>query len=315
VPAERAPNTLYTGSTARPGGAPALPNPRVSLIYRIYLPADGATGNVVLPRAVAVTAVGEEPLVLGPCQALSPSGVAIVNDTIREANFPAPGVAPFPFSAPAPEFRRFYGLPDTARILLGNALGQEIPPNPATAGDGGGFLSNRDNAYATALFSRDKGSLYIVRAKAPGYPGDTRLPVAQNGQNPQLRYWSFCTNELASQRYVACLHDSAVTLDHEGYFTLVVSDPAERPANALPENGIHWLPWGGAFYDSVAIYRHMLPDAGFEAAIQNIPYGTAAAEIMHEYYPRAYYCDRAVIEAAGASADAVFRACGAASGG
>ncbi|MBI2383518.1 MAG: hypothetical protein HYV18_05560 [Gammaproteobacteria bacterium] len=305
VPEQRAPNTLYAGSTTLPGGN-AGPNPRVSIIYRTYVPVGDAAGSVALPRIVAETASGDQTLVgLSPCTVFSPPANAVLNDTIREASFPAPAAAPFPFTTRAPKFRRFYGLPETARVLLSIALGQEVPPNQATAGDGGGFLSNRDNAYMNTMFSRDKASLYVVRAKAPTYLGDPRLA----GAAPQLRYWSFCTNEFFSQRYVECLRDSKVALDAEGYFTFVVSDPDDRPANATPENGFNWLPWGGAYYDSVAIYRHMLPDAAFAEAVQNVPYGADAAEVMREYFPRTAYCDRATVEAAGTSPRAAFDAC------
>jgi hypothetical protein len=245
---------------------------------------------------------------MAPCQPLPPEGMPdILNTAIRESSLPPEaGFLPFPLSPDEPRIVRFYGLPETARLLLSNAIGQEIPPNPVTEGDGGGFLSNVDNAYVTTLASRDKGSMYVVRARAPSY---AQPPAEAPLGSAQLRYWSLCTNEFFTQRFVSCLHDALVPRDASGYFTLVVSDPDQRPVNANEQNGIAWLPWGAVYYDSVLIYRHMLPNPAFAEAIQNIPYGTPPEDVMGGYYPRAAYCDRATVEAAGNDPAAIFAAC------
>ena len=303
-PETPAPNTLYSGSIALPGGQSLPLNPLIQVIYRIYLPEGDGSGGVPLPKLTLETSDGMPLLALALCEPLPPDSLpGLLNDAIREASFP--------FGAPAgadepPRVNRFYNLPESGRTLLSSLLGIEIPPNALTESGGGGFLSNVDNAYVSALFRRERGSLYVVRAKAPraaNHPDE-----APNGA-AQLRYWSLCTNEILTQRFVDCLSDAELPLDAQGYFTLVVSDPAERPANAIPGNGIAWLPWGGVYPDSLLIYRHMLPDPDFAEAIQNIPYGTPPEEVMGEYFPRLAYCDRATIEAAGASGAAVLAAC------
>ncbi|MGH8454011.1 MAG: hypothetical protein ACRESW_05610 [Nevskiales bacterium] len=304
-------NTLYSGSIALPGGQSLPFNPTITLIYRIYLPELDGSGGVPLPTLTLETADGSQVPVrfhMSPCQPLPPDGApGILNQAIRESSLPSQaGFLPFPLAAAEPRAVRFYGLPETARVLLSNALGQEVPPNPLTAGDGGGFLSNVDNAYVTFMASRDKGSLYVVRAKAPSY---ARVPTDAPNGPAQLRYWSLCTNEFVTQRFAACTHDAQVPVDAQGYFTLVVSDPEQMPVNALPDNGVLWLPWGAAYYDSVFIYRHMLPSPHFAEAVQNIPYGTPPEVVMGEYYPRAAYCDRATIEAAGSNPAAIFTVC------
>jgi hypothetical protein len=307
------PNTLYSGSIAAPGGQSLPLNPTLTLIYRIYLAEGDASGGVPLPVLTFESADGSQAPVtlhMAPCQPLPPDGAPdILNTVIRDSSLPPEaGFLPFRLAAEQPRAVRFYGLPETARVLLSNALGQEVPPNPLTAGDGGGgFLSNVDNAYVTFMASRDKGALYVVRAKAPTY---AHAPTDAPNGPAQLRYWSLCTNEFATQRFTACAHDAQVPLDAQGYFTLVVSDPAQMPANARPENGLLWLPWGAAYYDSVFIYRHMLPNPAFAEAVQNIPYGTPPEDVMGEYYPRVVYCDRATVEAAGDNPAAIFAACG-----
>lgn len=312
APDVRADNTVYSGSIALPGGQVLPANPTITVIYRIYLPEVDGSGGVMLPKLVLETADGAQAPVsfsMSQCQPLPPEGApGLLNDAIREASLPPEaGVVPFPIARDPPRVIRFYGLPETSRVLLSNAAGREIPIEQLTAGDtGGGFLSNRDNAYVTTMASRDKGSLYIVRAKAPRA---ALLPAEAPLGSAQLRYWSLCTNEFFTQRFAGCLHDTQVPLDRNGYFTVVVSDPDQRPLNAVESNGIAWLPWGAPYYDSVFIYRHMLPSPHFVEAVQNIPYGTPPQDVMAEYFPAVTYCDRATVEAAGEDAASVFSAC------
>ncbi len=303
-------NTLYAHVARAPGGI-ELPNPLITLIYRVYLPEIDGSGGVPLPRLTLETADGANtPLGLAMCDPLPPDGLpAVINQAIRDASGPdAIGLLPVPIAPSEPRVTRFYGLPETLRLLASNAVGFDLPLQSFTAADtGGGFLSNTDNAYVTTMASRDKGALYIVRARAPRW---ARAPVEAPLGDAQLRYWSICTNEFVTQRFVACLADHAVALDDAGYFTVVVSDPDDRPVNAVAENAMHWLPWGGAYADSVFIYRHMLPSPHFAEAIQNIAYGTPVEDVMGEYAPRAVYCERALIEAAATAAQA-FSACAA----
>lgn len=85
-----------------------------------------------------------------------------------------------------------------------------------------------------------------------------------------------------------------MAVDPGGTFTLVVSDPDDRPANAR-----NWLPWGGPYCDGNVICRHMLPSAGFARAIQRVPYRTHPRAVMGAYRPESTYCDRAIFEAGG----------------
>ncbi len=311
-PEARESNTLYSGSIALPGGRSLPANPTITLIYRIYLADNDKNGGVPLPTLTLESADGKQvPLrfAMSPCQPLPPDGIpGILNEAVREASLPPQaGFLPFPFAREQPSVVRFYGLPETARVLLSNALGREVPPNQATEGDGGGFLSNVDNAYLTTMASRDKGEIYLMRARAPSFAG---VPADAPLGQAQLRYWSVCTNEFFTQRFVGCLYDEQLPLDRQGYFTIVVSDPDQRPLNAIAANGIAWLPWGATYYDSVMIYRHMLPSPHFAEAIQNVPYGTPVNEVMGEYGPRLAYCDRSTVEAAGNDPVTIFSACG-----
>ena len=307
VPQQRSANTFYAGSINVVGQA-ALPNPAWVLIYRVYLPEGSRSGGVALPSLHLEAGGADTPIAFEACNPLPPEGVpSLLNTAIREASDPGLLGLPFPLSPEAPQMIRFYGLPETLRVLLSNALDFDLPLAAITASDtGGGFLSNVDNAYLTSMMSRDKGTLYILRGRAPRY---ARTPGEAPMGSAQLRYWSICSNEFVSQRYVGCLTDFQVPVDHEGFFTVVVSDPNQRPANATAENDMAWLPWGAAYPDSVLIYRHMLPSSHFVQAVQNVPYGTPPGEVMDDYLPRITYCDRGRIEAAGDDAAAAFAAC------
>lgn len=111
-----------------------------------------------------------------------------------------------------------------------------------------------------------------------------------------------CQNNDATQRVVACTADYEAVVGRDGYVTMVISDPGDRPANATRRNDVSWLPWGGAYYTGVLIYRHMLPSKSFDEAIQNVPEGTRPVRVMREYMPRAAYCDKQTIERRGAAA-------------
>lgn len=219
-------------------------------------------------------------------------------------------------------YMEFTGRPETPQpntIYAGEVnLGSLALPQPALTAlfyrvyvpgedmefDDGGFLSNIHNAYTTNLFSRSYGNVVMIRAKAPSYRDQPGVPFDAE----QLRYWSVCQNDLPTQRYVGCVADYQAHLDDQGYFTVMVSDTADRPINALAENGVDWLPWG-PYVDALLIYRHMLPQPGFAETIHNVPQGTEPADIMGEYVPRSAYCQRDIVEGAGDKPADIFAAC------
>jgi hypothetical protein len=312
-----APNTIYAGEMDV--GGQALPTPFVAaLIYRIYVadPDAGADGGAGLPILTLETADGstellpyadcEKPLFPNVGGTLPALGI---NELLLRTEPPEEllGALSFPTAAYPPAVSKFHGLPNTVVRIVGNMLGMDLETQLgglAFVGSGGGFLSNIHNAYVTTGFARNYGNLFVWRAKAPTFPGDPRLAGAQE----DLRYWSICQNEFVSQRFTACVADYQSHLDQDGYFTVVVSDPDDRPANATVQNGIDWLPWG-PYTDGLLIYRHMLPAAGFASAIQNIAPGQPVAEVMGDYTPQGAYCSRQTFEAAGPDPARIFAAC------
>lgn len=285
-PANARPNTFYTGAG----------NPAGVVIYRVYVPDDPASeaGSVPLPRLTLETADGSERLLrLGECEPLPPDTQGQVAAIERGSSFPneAPRPVPYPRAENPPFFDR-----------AGFVTEGRVPDNPITDavfGDTPGFLSNLHVAYLRGYISREHGDVVVVRMKAPTFP-DTRAGEAP-ASDRQVRYWSLCTNEFASQRYAQCASDHEVVLGADGWATFVISDPEDRPTNATTAHGLNYLVWPGAYYDGLLIYRHMLPSATFGESVQGLAVGEIADETsMGDYAPVARYCTREQIEQQGA---------------
>ncbi|MEL0028080.1 MAG: hypothetical protein VW625_05365, partial [Perlucidibaca sp.] len=147
------------------------------------------------------------------------------------------------------------------------------------------------NEYTASAFSRRYGKLFIVRAKAPSWRGKPGVAFGSE----QVRYWSVCQNEFLTQRYTACRIDQDTALDSEGYFTVAISDTADRPSLATDENGITWLPWG-PYPDGLLLYRQMLANPDFAEAIGNVSKGQSPESVMGEYAPQTTDCRPAVFD-------------------
>lgn len=315
-PDRPATNTIYSGFIN--AGATTLPNPATTVLaYRVYVPADGLRGGVRLPILTLEKADGSGDLgTLPACDAplLPNAGGTLpslgLNPLLAQTSYPEVlSALPYPPAAYPPKTTVFYGLPDSYIGILNNVSPLPIPVQssqiPLTGG--GGFLSNKDNAYTVTAFSHDHGNIFVLRARAPSYRTQTGVAFGSE----QTRYWSVCQNEFATQRYVACARDEQVPLDAQGFFTVVVSDPDQRPVNATATNHIAWLPWG-AYPDGLLIYRQLLAAPSFTQAIRNVPNGTPPAQIMGDDLPRGVYCPRATFEAAGTEPSAIAAACAAA---
>jgi len=281
APAIRATNTLYRGTN------PILSSTlkqRTYLLLRVYVPADGAgaDGGYNLPQLVLHSASGDVPLSQTPdsanCQAL-------YNGYVQSSSTHPTLVPATPQNPPAFQSYR------------GNILSK-------------GVFRNDDIAYVFATTTLNDGQVQLVRGQAPSFTDQSGGPVA-----PQLRYWSICQNDYNTETVSACLTDRDAVLDSSGYYTVVISDPATRPANATTANGFNFLPYGTDADPGAIILRNMLPNADFTQAAQNVPAGGSPASSMGNYAPVGTYCSQAVFEAAmGQTPAAVFSACQAASG-
>jgi hypothetical protein len=310
-------NTIYSGSIST--GTSTIQNPLLTVLaYRIYVPADGLRGDVHLPQLTIEAADGSRDIgTLPNCDApllpniggtLPPLGL---NTLLASTTYPEVlSAIPYPVATYPTTTRVFYGLPDSYIGIVNNVLPTPLPIEasdlPLTGG--GGFLSNKDNAYTTTAFGRDHGNLFLLRARAPTFRSKNGVEFGKE----QTRYWSICQNEFATQRYVACVRDEQIPLDDQGFYTVAVSDAELRPSNADAAHDIAWLPWG-AYPDGLLLYRQLLAAKDFAAAIRNVPQGTDPSSVMGDYLPKGIYCDRQIFESAGPRSADIFAACASAS--
>jgi hypothetical protein len=299
LPAHRAPNTLYTGT-----GQNGAPNLNGTFIYRIYIPDKGrsGTGDAGIPTATIepTSATAAQPSV---CTNVVKPPVTGINELIaQQEGFPSgPGVLPPLFDRAIPKWRKFTNIvasvadsltdSDVADPLFQAQRGLDL----RTKGGSGGFLSNIHNAYMTAGLNKAHGAVAVTTFRAPTFPATRGGAATMPGG--QLRYWSVCSNDPATQRFVACINDDRAKIGADGWVTYVVSTPANRPRNATEACGVNWLPWGPNARN-VLIYRHMLPAADFAQAIQRATFENEAAT-MGDFMPKSfYYVSKLVADAA-----------------
>ena len=261
------PNVLYVDPSKNPAGV---------FTYRVYVPDKGRdiTGGVGLPQVTWQPNSEGAPAFVSPCRDLEKPSISTVTPLYAQQDGPETGM-PMP-GRPTPVWHKFTNLCQAGDdLFFDNPYGDNIPDSgqsPCSNFGEGGFLSNMDNAYVYTGISRGYGRVLVIHGKAPTF-GLT---------GKQLRYWSFCQNDPYTQRYIACLRDDQVKLGKDGFYTIVVSRPSDRPKCAK-----NWLPWGPQPWGTL-IYRHMLPDPAFSGAIQRASYGSEKTS-MGDYYPAAHY--------------------------
>jgi hypothetical protein len=261
------PNTLYVDPSKNPAGVFTL---------RVYVPDKGRdiTGGVGLPQVTWQPNTEGAPAFASPCRSLQKPSVSTVTETYAQQDGPATG-PPLP-GRPQPVWHKFTNLCQAGDdLFFDNPYGDNIPDSgqrPCDNFGSGGFLSNMDNAYVYTGINRGYGTGVVIRAKAPTF----------GISGKQLRYWSICQNDPYNQRYIGCLRDDQVKLGKDGWFTIVVSRPSNRPRCAK-----NWIPWGPQTWGTL-IYRHMLPAPDFSGAIQQASYGTEQSS-MGDYYPSVRY--------------------------
>jgi hypothetical protein len=270
------PNTIYVDPSKNPAGVFTL---------RVYVPDRGrdVTGGVGLPQVTWQPNSEGAPAFVSPCTGVEKPTVSTVTDAYSQQDGPDTG-PPFPGRNP-PKWHKFVNLCVSGRdLFFDNDIADQFPDSgqdPCGNFGSGGFLSNMDNAYTSTAITRGFGRLVVLHGKAPTYAA-TYPKAGTMPSGEQLRYWSFCQNDPFTQRYIACLRDDQVKLDKDGFYTIVISRPADRPRCAK-----NWIPWGPQ-PEGVLIYRHMLPDPAFSGSIQRASYGSEQST-MGDYFPTPRY--------------------------
>ncbi|MBV9293033.1 MAG: hypothetical protein JO222_11340 [Frankiales bacterium] len=287
-PRHRAKNTLYTSSSdGQRTGTTFL------VALRIYEPdrGYGDNGGVALPT-VAINSASGTTTLPGCEQPTAPTGT---NKTLSQQSAPYRNSGG---SDKAIDWHKFYNLPSAFAMATGqkSLVGAARSTTPK-----GGFADNPDNKYVSAVVSTATAPAIVIHARLPITPVTYRHE--RRMQPAQLRYWSMCSNELATERFWGCVMDDQLPLAADHTYTIVVTAAADRPKNARPGCGIAWLP-AGSGEDTVLIERNMLPDAAFPHSIQAARYDHEQHD-LGAYYPTAHYESIAQVEKLGCHAPAV----------
>ncbi len=296
-------NTLYDYAQATDQS-----NGQATLLYRVYVPNSGQdiTGGTDLPQPELTLNTGEVLTGQAACDSLQS------DDSMVSIPFvPADTYANLRQNNPAhetPIWRAAYNVQFNLRCaFLGMCTGE--PERQV------GWYANLDNQYLATYLDRSIKPIAVIRGKIPKVPATLAGDDTFDESQAQLRYWSLCQNEYYSQKVTGCLYDEQVTINPDGYFTIVTSLKSERPSNATDACGIGYLPWsaqGDGFSiiperlnhenDALLILRNMLPVNGFAKTVQNTATPGDEAEVMAEFMPSVQYFTQAEFEALGCDA-------------
>lgn len=277
APRERAPNTVYLGSEGRP-------TYHGSVVYRVYLPDRGRNqfGGTGLPEVAVRLPDGTEVDQPAACSAPTNQPSTGVNDVDRRSS--GSSVRELSTASDPLDWERFFNMP---RSVVRAA--SEDAATATSSEQQGGFFSDRNNAYVYAFTAREHGDVLVIRGRMP----DTvetfdRQRVFGGGQ---LRYWSMCNGTIlptGATETVDCVYDEQVVTGPGGWFTVAVSTPEDRPANARRACGVSWLGWG-ARPDGVLIMRNQLPSPRFDHAIHDVERPGQEGRVLGSYLPRGSY--------------------------
>ena len=174
-----------------------------------------------------------------------------------------------------------------------------------------GFGGDPGIVYLMGFVSQGFGPVLVIRGKMPQYPDNY---YGENGEGLdvmtdwQSRYMSLImTQAPPSGMGTDGISDFQVPLDEDRNYTIAISRPENRPANATDEHGVAWLDWGteGEGIDDRAnrtdfgmlVFRFMYNNPDWEHDPGEIVEHGTEEEIMGPYFPRLSYTDKATFEA------------------
>lgn len=295
------------------------------LMIRVYVPDKGRnlTGGVGLPNPKLkledgtvlrgqqlCDATDSESKDLGSIRLPDPSALLISEDAYKALRYPDQLSSPFdvfaglmavprtsiPAEFPAVEQGQWRAQYDRRYLLQlwtgDDAPGANATPPPRAAA--GGFFPNAHNAYVRTAIHRGFGKIAVFRGKLPSAPpthdGERRLG------DGDVRYASYCMNESPyTTKVMDCVYDEEVPTNGRGIFTIVVSRNSDRPGSARRKCGKAWIDWserGDGYLDRDFGWfqiRNMLPEPGFEHAIQYTSTPGDEKQVMGRYLPNLQY--------------------------
>lgn len=286
--------TVTLRADAAPGQVNTLPlapagtadGSKGSLIFRVYLPADGNASTVELPTLTVTQG--------GVSTTLATCASALADDNDETAPATATESTEDPAAAADDA--------DTIDFVRTSELDAMSP--------------NADNAYLGAWITPPgPDNVVVIRAKAPrAVTGSHPVPWPRRGSD--VRYWSMCTNLEDPQGPVVansfpdgqvdygCRYDDNTKLDRSGYYTFVIGTEEQR-ATIEQIKDVTFLPLSAStpLLPHLVLLRNLLPVDRFSHAVQLVPPDSepaVAASIMGPYYPRVSVCALANVVAHGA---------------
>jgi len=278
---------------------------------RVYAADTGrnALGGVPLPKPVVTLADGSKVQGQALCsQYVVKEGAVKDYRATKEGNkamFAIPGAkAPYHPAQPGPvPWNSFFN----PQYTVGNALINTLFAGLRTRMDAtrrSGFYGTLDNFYMTTYVDNRYGDAMVIQGKAPRTPRTLKGNTTMNA-NVDLRYWSFCkARSIADGAADSCLFDEQVPQTADSRYTIVVSTPETRPANATAKCGVAWMPWGvGDGMDNphggYIIHRHMKPSNGFTQSLWSTKVPGDEKTVLGDYYPAVNYQAKTAFEARG----------------
>ena len=276
------------------------------MAYRVYLPnsGKGVYGGVGMPRVTLHMADGT--IVQGEkvCDALTlpldkppPAGQPPTDNYAEVRGSHDPSRNP-------PVFRASYNSEFREQCnFYGDCSGT---PEKSSGG-----YNNIGTDYMYSFFNRQHGEIVVLRGKLPETP-QTLDGTDNVFMEKQLRYWSACPYEYFSRAATNCLSDEEITINEDGFYTLVYSREKDRPNNATSECGVGYIRWseeGDGFGiveghesnldDGYIIVRHILPAPDFNQTIRNTKVPGDEAEVLGKYLPKGKYYTKTDFEGLG----------------
>lgn len=309
--ADRAANTMYAGGEER----------IIQVVVRVYVSDEGFDG-AGLARADTPSSSGP----LFDYDATLADGTTLSAEDVV-ARFGQPlGLAPPPMDVdpwydlvnskdndplldPASAPARRDGQFEIFRGMKYTLAGAFMPPEKRakiklpTEMEGGG---DPTTVYMFNYLSRRFGPVYVFRAKLPTFP-DTYAGAKSTADDVQVKYWSVATMGSApSGQLWDGVFDMMVPVDDDGWYTIVVSRPEDRPANATHENGVAWIDWGpGEGLDDardrkdwgMVVMRFMVTNPDWDNSPSKVRTAGTEEAVMGPYFPKGYYTTKAAFEA------------------
>ena len=303
-PADPARNTLY---------AAPVDGAHQDVLYRVYIPDKGRdrAGGTGLPTPSLRLADGTVLTGQALCDEMN-SIHDYTNNLLPPLVYSnlllgkGPAEAATNPASPTLRFGKYFNLPTSlARYLTPEELDAAWDLNPRYEGT---QYDNSDARYMTAAYSFDFGQAVVIKGTLPTTP--RTLNRNRRMTSGQLVAWDMCiVQSLVTTRTHRCVFDEQLPLRGRSKreYTIVISRPENRPANARFRCGVWWMsadPAGdGAGRPNVGqlLTRNVLPSQGFRQSSWAVrtPFAADAQKTMGRYYPRGFHTSKKQFERSG----------------